>query len=136
MPLEKFKDHKPMTERPLSPHLQIYRWTLTMAMSILHRAAGVALAIGTLMIVWMLLAAASGEAAFAQFQTCISSLIGQVMLFGWTVALFYHMGNGVRHFFWDIGKGYEIKTAYVSGCIVLAMTALLTGIVWCNVVFG
>lgn len=125
-----------MPERPLSPHLQIYRWTLTMAMSILHRATGVALAVGTLMVIWMLLAAASGEAAFAQFQSFNSSLIGQFMLFGWTVSLFYHMGNGVRHLFWDFGVGFEIPTAYRSGYAVLAFTALLTGIVWLPVILG
>ncbi|MGZ9109080.1 MAG: succinate dehydrogenase, cytochrome b556 subunit [Micavibrio sp.] len=125
-----------MPERPLSPHLQIYRWTLTMAMSILHRATGVALAVGTLMVIWMLLAAASGEAAFAQFQSFNASLLGQLMLFGWTVSLFYHMGNGVRHLFWDIGKGYEIPTAYRSGYAVLAFTALLTGIIWLPVILG
>ena len=125
-----------MPERPLSPHLQIYRWTLTMAMSILHRATGVALALGTLMVIWMLLAAASGEAAFALFQSFNASLLGQVMLFGWTVSLFYHMGNGVRHLFWDIGKGYEIPTAYRSGYAVLAFTALLTGIIWLPVILG
>jgi succinate dehydrogenase / fumarate reductase cytochrome b subunit len=125
-----------MPERPLSPHLQIYRWTLTMAMSILHRATGVALALGTLMVIWMLLAAASGEAAFALFQSFNASLLGQVMLFGWTVSLFYHMGNGMRHLFWDIGKGYEIPTAYRSGYAVLAFTALLTGIIWLPVILG
>jgi len=125
-----------MPERPLSPHLQIYRWTLTMAMSILHRATGVALALGTLMVIWMLLAAASGEAAFALFQSFNASLLGQVMLFGWTVSLFYPMGNGMRHVFWDIGKGYEIPTAYRSGYAVLAFTALLTGIIWLPVILG
>jgi succinate dehydrogenase / fumarate reductase cytochrome b subunit len=125
-----------MSERPLSPHLQIYRWRLTMALSILHRATGVALAVGTLVVVWMLLAAATGEAAFTQFVTCVSSLPGQVMLFGWTVALFYHMLNGVRHFVWDTGRGYELKTAFASGYIVLILTALLTGAVWCNIIFG
>jgi succinate dehydrogenase / fumarate reductase cytochrome b subunit len=122
--------------RPLSPHLQIYRWRLTMLMSILHRASGAALAIGTLMVIWMLLAVASGEAAFNQFITCVSSLPGQVLLFGWSAALFYHMCNGVRHLFWDIGKGYEIKTAFASGYVVLLVAAILTGIVWCPLFLG
>lgn len=136
MPLEKFKDHKLMTERPLSPHLQIYRWTLTMAMSILHRATGMALAVGLLMVVWMLLAAASGEEAFSVFQSFNASLLGQLMLFGWTVSLFYHMGNGIRHLVWDMGKGYELPNAYRSGYAVLLFTAAMTAIVWCPVVFG
>ena len=126
----------PRRERPLSPHLQIYRWRLTMLLSILHRATGIALAVGTLVVMWMLLAASSGEAAFTQFITCITSLPGQVLLFGWTVALFYHMCNGVRHFVWDTGRGYELKTANASGILVLLLTALLTGAVWCNIFFG
>ena len=125
-----------MPDRPLSPHLQIYRWTLTMAMSILHRATGAALAVGILMVVWMLLAAASGEAAFAQFQAFNGSVLGQLMLFGWTVSLFYHMGNGVRHLVWDMGRGFEIPAAYRSGYAVLVFTAILTGLVWLPVFFG
>lgn len=123
-------------ERPLSPHLQVYRWTLTMAMSILHRATGVALALGTLAVIWMLLAALSGEAAFNQFTAIAGSVPGQIILFGWTAALFYHMCNGIRHIFWDIGMGYEIKTANASGYAVLAVAALLTAIVWCPLLFG
>ena len=123
-------------ERPLSPHLQVYRWTLTMAMSILHRATGVALALGTLAVIWMLLAALSGEAAFNQFTAIAGSVPGQIILFGWTAALFYHMCNGIRHVFWDIGMGYEIKTANASGYAVLAVAALLTAIVWCPLLFG
>lgn len=125
-----------MTQRPLSPHLQVYRWRLTMAMSILHRATGAALALGTLMVVWMLLAAASGEAAFSQFVVCVTSLPGQILLFGWSVALFYHMSNGIRHLFWDIGKGFELRTAYGSGYAVLIATAVLTMAVWCPLFFG
>lgn len=124
------------TARPLSPHLQIYRWRLTMAMSILHRAGGVALAVGTLAVIWMLLAAASGPEAFAQFVACITSLPGKVLLFGWSAALFYHMCNGVRHLFWDIGKGYEIKMAFGSGYAVLIAAAVLTALVWCPAMWG
>jgi succinate dehydrogenase / fumarate reductase cytochrome b subunit len=124
-----------MSERPLSPHLQVYRWTLTMTMSILHRATGVAMAVGTLMVIWMLLAAATGESAWTRFQNFSISLVGQVMLFGWTVSLFYHMFNGIRHLFWDMGQGYEIKTAYASGYAVLLATVIATAIVWCPLYF-
>lgn len=124
-----------MRERPLSPHLQVYRWRLTMALSILHRMTGVALAVGTLMVMWMVISAALGPDQFAKFSTFTTSCLGQVMLFGWTVALFYHMCNGIRHFVWDMGKGYEIKTAYASGYAVLLMTAILTGAVWCPLIF-
>lgn len=125
-----------MTQRPLSPHLQVYRWTLTMAMSILHRASGVALVIGTLAVIWMLLAAASGEGAYNQFIAVVGSMPGQVLLFGWTAALFYHLCNGIRHIFWDVGVGYEIKTARASGYAVLLVAALMTGAVWCPILFG
>ena len=119
-----------MSERPLSPHLQVYHWALTMTLSILHRITGAALAVGLVMVVWMLLAAASGEASFMQFQSFITSTFGRLMLFGWSVALFYHAANGIRHLFWDMGKGYEIKTAFASGWAVLLVTVMLTGAVW------
>lgn len=123
-----------MRERPLSPHLQVYRWTITMAMSILHRATGVALAVGTLMLVWMLGAAALGEEAFSQFHTFAGSCIGQIMLFGWTASMFYHAFNGIRHLAWDIGYGFEIKTAKTSGIVVLLATAVATIAVWWSVI--
>jgi succinate dehydrogenase / fumarate reductase cytochrome b subunit len=119
-----------MSERPLSPHLQVYRWALTMTLSILHRATGAALAVGILMVVWMLVAAADGEVAFMQFHRFAISPLGQLMLFGWSVSLFYHAANGIRHLFWDAGIGYEIKTAFASGWVVLLVTALLTASVW------
>lgn len=122
-----------MRERPLSPHLQIYRWTLTMAMSILHRVTGVALALGTLMLLWMLVAAALGEEAFNVFTGFAGSLVGQIMLFGWTVAMFYHTFNGIRHLCWDVGLGFEIRTAKMSGIVVLVATAIMTAVVWCGV---
>lgn len=122
-----------MRERPLSPHLMIYRWTVTMAMSILHRATGIALAAGTLMLAWMLAAAALGESAFTQFTGFAGSGLGQVLLFGWSAALFYHALNGIRHMVWDVGFGFEIKTATASGVVVLVATAIMTAIVWCGV---
>lgn len=125
-----------MADRPLSPHLQIYRWRMNMLMSILHRASGVALVFGTLVVIWMLVAAAMGPAAFDQFARCIGSVPGQVMLFGWTVALFYHMANGVRHLVWDIGIGFDPKVARLSGWAVWIVMAVLTGWVWCTHLFG
>lgn len=118
-------------ERPLSPHLGIYRWRLTMALSIFHRATGVALAVGILMLVWMLVAAATGPEAFDYFMGFATSMIGQIMLFGWTVALFYHLCNGVRHLISDAGYLFKLKNAFMSGYIVLIATALLTAYVWC-----
>jgi len=92
--------------RPLSPHLQIYRLTLTMAMSIVHRITGAALYVGTILLAWWLLAAASGPNAYATFQAVASSLIGRLVLFGYTWALIHHMLGGVRHLIWDTGRGF------------------------------
>lgn len=116
--------------RPLSPHLQIYRWQITMLMSIAHRATGIALAVGTLLLVWWLVALAAGPAAYAQAQGFIGSWFGLLLLFGWSVALFYHLCNGIRHLFWDMGRGFEIGAMYASGYAALAATAVLTVIAW------
>ena len=116
--------------RPLSPHLQVYRPQLTSMMSITHRATGVALAVGTLLMVWWLVAAASGPEAYATVQGFLGSIIGRLMLFGWTWALFYHLGNGIRHLFWDAGYGFELKNAYTSGWLVLLTSLVLTLAAW------
>lgn len=120
----------PSQERPLSPHLQVYRWQLTSVMSILHRLTGVALAVGTLLLVYWLIAAAVGPGAFATAQEFIGSILGRTLLFGWTVALFYHLCNGIRHLFWDAGRGFELRTAYASGWAVVIVTAVLSVIAW------
>jgi succinate dehydrogenase / fumarate reductase cytochrome b subunit len=117
-------------ERPLSPHLQVYRPQLTSVLSITHRAAGIALAAGTLLLVCWLIAAATGPQAFAALQSFMGSWIGLLLLFGWSVSLFYHLANGIRHLFWDAGYGFELKTAYASGWAVLAATVALTVVAW------
>ncbi len=119
-----------ITNRPLSPHLQVYKPQLTSVMSITHRATGVALAVGTLLLVWWIAAAAIGPDAFAQVQAFMGSWFGLLLLFGWSVALFYHLGNGIRHLFWDAGYGYNIENAYRSGWAVVAATAVLTVLAW------
>ncbi|MDJ0982336.1 MAG: succinate dehydrogenase, cytochrome b556 subunit [Kiloniellales bacterium] len=116
--------------RPLSPHLQVYRPQLTSMLSITHRLTGVALAIGTFLLVWWLVAAATGPEAYATAQVAISSVIGRLLLFGWTLALFYHLCNGIRHLFWDAGYGYELKSAYASGWAVMAGSVALTLLAW------
>lgn len=123
----------PQAERPLSPHLQVYRPQLTSVLSFLHRMTGVALAVGTLLLVWWLAAAASGVEAFATVQAFIGTVIGRLLLFGWTFALFYHLMNGIRHLFWDAGYGYELATAYRSGWAVVLISVALTILIW---VFG
>ncbi|CAN0465765.1 unnamed protein product [Laminaria digitata] len=116
--------------RPLSPHLQVYKPQLTTFMSITHRATGIALAVGTLMLVCWLIAAATGESAFNEVQAFLGSIIGRLLLLGWSYALFYHMCNGLRHLFWDAGKGFEIEPAYMTGRIVIAASILLTIGAW------
>jgi len=116
--------------RPLSPHLQVYKPQLTSVLSILHRATGIALAVGTLLLVWWLVAAATGESAFADVQAFIGSWIGRLLLLGWSYALFYHMCNGLRHLFWDAGKGLELETAYTTGWLSVAASIVLTVAVW------
>ena len=116
--------------RPLSPHMQIYGWHLSMVLSILHRATGIALAIGTLLFVWWLLAAAAGPESFARASGFMGSFIGMIMLFGWTLALVYHFLNGIRHLVWDAGYGMEIENVRRSGVIVVVATVAITVVLW------
>ena len=125
-----------MVERPLSPHLQIYRWQLTMTMSILHRVTGAALAVGSILVIWGLLAAATGEAQWTQFADFCHSILGRLMLFGWSVALYYHLCNGIRHLIWDTVHMLSIKNAYRAGYCVLAATVLLTIVTWLPILRG
>lgn len=112
--------------RPLSPHLQVYRPQLTSVLSILHRFTGVALVAGSVLLVYWLAAAAAGAGAYETAQILIGSWIGRLLLFGWTFALFYHLCNGIRHLFWDIGMGFELADAYRSGWLVVIATVALT----------
>ena len=116
--------------RPLSPHLQIYKPQLTSVLSISHRITGVGLAAGTLLLTWWLLAAAAGPEAFATVQGVLGSWIGYLILFGFSYALMYHLCNGVRHLFWDAGRGFELPTVYKSGWAVVIGSAALTVIAW------
>ncbi len=118
------------SNRPLSPHLQVYRPQITSTLSILHRLTGVALAAGTLLLTYWLVAAASGPEAFAAAQGLIGSFIGRLLLFGWSLALFYHLCNGIRHLIWDAGYGFEIEAATRSGWIVVGASAALTLATW------
>ncbi|WP_341913461.1 succinate dehydrogenase, cytochrome b556 subunit [Ferrovibrio terrae] len=117
-------------ERPLSPHLQIYRWPVTMATSILHRATGCGLAAGTLLLTWWLVAAAAGPDYYAMVQACLGSILGRLVLLGFTWALFYHLLNGIRHLFWDAGHGYSLPVANKSGWAVIGGSVVLTVLAW------
>ena len=119
-----------IVNRPLSPHLEVYKPQLTSLMSIFNRLTGLALSAGTVFLVWQLLAAASGPAQFAWFQGLAGSWIGVAVLFGWTISLFYHLLNGIRHLLWDAGWGFDLPTAYRTGQIVLIGTVVLTIAAW------
>ena len=117
-------------DRPLSPHLQVYRPQLTSTLSILHRLAGVALAFGAVLLIYWLVAAASGPEAYEVAQGLIGSFLGRLFLFGWTFALFYHFCNGVRHLVWDAGYGFELSEVYRSGWIMVGASLVLTLATW------
>jgi succinate dehydrogenase / fumarate reductase cytochrome b subunit len=120
--------------RPLSPHLQVYRPQLTSILSILHRITGCGLSFGFIVFVAWLAALARGPEAYASFTSCADSVVGQIILFGLTVAFFYHFCNGIRHLLWDAGWGLELPEVYKTGYIVLGATAVLTAIVWLKVI--
>ncbi|HUK57698.1 MAG TPA: succinate dehydrogenase, cytochrome b556 subunit [Stellaceae bacterium] len=116
--------------RPLSPHLQIYKPQLTSVLSITHRLTGVVLSIGSLFLVWWLVAAASSDAAYASAQGFWGSWFGILLLVGWSFSLFFHLANGIRHLGWDAGYGFGLREAYFSGLVVLAASAALTLVAW------
>ena len=120
----------PVHPRPLSPHLQVYRWQITMTMSILHRVSGVALTIGAFGLVAWLLAVATGGETFERAARLLDSPFGLVVLAGFSLALIYHLLNGIRHLFWDVGMGYETPQVYRSGYAVAGLTIVLTVLVW------
>ena len=120
----------PTRERPLSPHLQVYRWQITMVMSILHRASGVALAVGIFGLAWWLLALAKGGATFAHAAALVASPIGLMFLFAFSLSLVYHLLNGIRHLLWDAGWGFDIPDVYRSGYAVAVLTVVFTAAIW------
>lgn len=116
--------------RPLSPHLSIYKPIPTMVMSILHRITGGALYVGTLLVAWWLFAAASGKEHFDLANAMFGSWIGRLVLFGYTWALVHHMLGGLRHFVWDTGAGFEPKTATRMAHATIAASIVLTILIW------
>jgi succinate dehydrogenase / fumarate reductase, cytochrome b subunit len=116
--------------RPLSPHLQIYRPMLTMMMSIVHRMTGAALYLGTALLAWWLIAAASGPDAFETVQGFMGSILGRLILFGYTWALIHHMLGGIRHLVWDTGRGFELATIELMARVTLGGSIALTLVVW------
>lgn len=121
---------KPALSRPLSPHLQVYRLQLTSVLSFSHRLAGIFLAVGSIYLVLWACAVAAGPDTYSMIQVFSASIMGRLLLLGWTVALFYHLANGLRHLLWDAGKGFSLKATYASGWAVLAFTIVATIVAW------
>lgn len=116
--------------RPLSPHLSIYHWHLSMALSILHRATGVGLVLGVVFFVAWIWSLVYCPDTITYFQDFGESWIGKIFLIAWTFAFYLHFMNGLRHLFWDMGAGFEINTARRSGTIVLGGALFLTFFTW------
>jgi succinate dehydrogenase / fumarate reductase cytochrome b subunit len=119
-----------LVRRPLSPHLQVYKWPVSMALSISHRVTGIGLGIGTLLLTWWLIAAASTDEAFATVQAFLGSWLGVLLLCAWAAALLFHLLTGIRHLFWDAGYGFEPRVYRSTGWGVIAVTAVAALIVW------
>jgi len=119
--------------RPLSPYLQIYRWTLTMTLSITHRASGILLSVGSVALAFWLVAAALGPGPYAAAQGFFSSPVGIALLMLWSWSLFLHLCSGIRHLVWDTGRGFDLSAAYAGGWAVVIISTALTVATW---VFG
>lgn len=118
----------PEVNRPLSPHLGIYKWSVTMALSVMHRATGSALSIAAVALVVWLIAAASGGETYAAVTGFLTGWFGVLLLIGFSASFFVHLGNGIRHLFWDAGYGFEKATAHTTGVITLVIAAVLTAL--------
>ncbi len=116
--------------RPLSPHLSIYRWPVTMAVSILHRMTGVAMSVGFIVLTGWLIGAAIGVETYAAMVSYLDTLVGWLLLVGWSIAFFFHLSNGVRHLVWDTGRGFEKSQANASAWFVLILSVFLTALFW------
>ena len=116
--------------RPLSPHLSIHKKVLTAVFSIFHRLTGIFLTLGSFLLVLWFLSISIGENFYNYFQIISSNFIFKVILFFWTLALFYHLFNGIRYLFWSFSLGMELKTVYLSGYIIALLTIISTIIVW------
>lgn len=116
--------------RPLSPDIQIYRPQLTSVLSITHRLTGIALSIGSPLLVYWLIAAAAGPPSYGALHGLLASWPGLFLLLGWTFSLLFHFCNGVRHLLWDAGYGFDLQTIYASGWVVVAISTALTLAAW------
>jgi succinate dehydrogenase / fumarate reductase cytochrome b subunit len=117
-------------DRPMSPHLQVWRWHVTMATSILHRGSGMALYVGVLVLAGWVVALASGPGSYGAYMSLLASPLGLLVLFGLTAAFLYHLANGVRHLFWDSGKGFDPKTADMTGWATIVFGGVAAVLIW------
>ena len=117
-------------ERPLSPHLGIYRLTINMVMSIVHRMTGAALYLGTALLAWWLVALAIGPKYFAFVNGIFGSIPGKIVLFGYTWALMHHMLGGIRHLIWDTGRGFDLRMVNILSWLTIVGSVTLTGAIW------
>ena len=122
-------------DRPMSPHLSVWRWHVTMATSIFHRGSGIALYVGVVILAGWVLALASGPGGYGAYMGLLASPIGLLVLFGLTVAFLYHLANGVRHLFWDAGKGFEPKTADMTGWAAIVFGVVAAVLIWIIALF-
>lgn len=125
-----------LVRRPLSPHLQVYKPQITSVLSIMHRMTGVALSVGSLLMVAWLVSAASSPEAYEMVRDFTVSWVGRLLVFGWTAALLFHLSNGVRHLAWDAGFGFDNGVYKTTGIVVLAVAAVSTVLIWLVVLVG
>lgn len=116
--------------RPLSPHLSVYRWPVTMTLSILHRATGAGLSLGLVVLAIWLVSLATGHESYRAMNDMLRSTVGCLLLIGWSFAFFFHLANGVRHLFWDAGLGFEKRQANASAWFVIVLSLSLTVALW------
>lgn len=122
--------NRPQNDRPLSPHLSIYRWQITNTLSILHRITGFGLSLGLALFALWLIGAAWCPTLFAALQSFFGSMVGKLFLFGWTAAFYYHLANGMRHLNWDMGHGFALNKVTQSGIFAVVFTVVLTAATW------
>ena len=123
----------PEINRPLSPHLSVYKWQVANTLSILHRATGVFLTLGAFLFVAWIVSAAIGPDSYAGVQALLAGPLGLLVLFGFSFAFFYHLGNGIRHLFWDAGYGFDKHVARMSGWFTFIASAVVTLAFWLGV---
>jgi len=123
-------------QRPLSPHLQIYRPEITSILSIFHRITGITLSVGSILLVLWIFTLSLGKSYYEYYTMFSQSWIGVLIFIGFTLVLNYHLSNGIRHLFWDLGYGYELATVYKSGFAVILSSIILTVIIWIGILFN